>query len=370
MCNNKGFRFLNAATGEEGLELAKTHIPNGIILDINLPGIDGWEVLQQLKNFSKTRHIPVHIMSGFEETIDAFSKGAIGYITKPASKDSINSAIDGLESFTAKKIKDLLIIEDDGNLRKSIKILLESSDIQIAECSSGAEAISKIAEKEYGCIVLDLGLPDMSGFEMLRMLNDNKIKIPPIVVYTGKELTQEEDIELQKYTKNIIIKGVKSEERLLDETALFLHRVVDDMPERQKKMLINLYDKDQIFQNKKILVVDDDMRNVFALTQVLEGSKMKVVMAQNGQKAIEQLNDDDSIDLVLMDIMMPVMDGYEAMQLIRKDKKFKKLPIIALTAKAMKEDREKSIAAGANDYLSKPVDVQKLFNLMRIWLYR
>ncbi len=370
MCRQKGFKCIATAMGEEALELAKKYLPKGIILDINLPGIDGWEVLQILKNAPETRHIPVHIMSGHEETIDAFNRGAIGYLTKPATKEKIEAAFEGMQNFISKDIKDLLIIEDDDHLRKSIHLLLSSSDINIAECNSGEQAIKLISEKKYDCVVLDLGLPDMTGFELLKKLTSQSIKIPPVVVYTGREITNEENEQLQKYTQNIIIKGVKSHERLLDETALFLHRMVDTMPDSQKKMLIHLYDKDQIFNGKQILVVDDDMRNVFALTQVLEAAKMKVTMAPNGEKAIEQLNNDNSIDLVLMDIMMPVMDGYEAMQQIRKNKKFEKLPIIALTAKAMKEDREKTIAAGANDYLSKPVDVQKLFNLMRIWLYQ
>ena len=248
--------------------------------------------------------------------------------------------------------------------------LLSATDIVISEASTGSEAINLITSKVYDCIVLDLGLPDMTGFELFKKLKESNIKIPPVVVYTGREITPEENEELLKYTQNIIIKGVKSDERLLDETALFLHRVVNNMPDHQKKMLINLYDKDQIFRDKKVLVVDDDMRNIFALTQVLEASRMKVVMASNGEKALEILNKENDFDLILMDIMMPVMDGYETMERIRKDKRFNTLPIIALTAKAMKEDRDKSMAAGANDYLSKPVDLQKLFNLMRIWLYQ
>lgn len=370
-CRDKGFLCLCSATGEEGVQLAQEFLPKGIILDISLPGMNGWDVLESLKNSAETRHIPVHIISGLEKTMEAFNKGAIGFLTKPVTKQKLESVIDELQTFISRKIKDLLVIEDDENLRKSIKkVLGSSSDIQISECTTAHEAIELITSNHYDCIVLDLGLPDISGFEMLKILNQKNIKIPPVVVYTGKELSMEENIELQKYTQNIIIKGVKSEERLLDETALFLHRMVDEMPDRQKKMLVNLYDKEQMFRDKKILVVDDDMRNVFAITQVLEASNMKVIMAPNGAKALEALEKDPTVDLILMDIMMPVMDGYETMQKIRKNKLFQKVPIIALTAKAMKEDREKTIAAGANDYLSKPVDIQKLFNLMRIWLYQ
>jgi CheY-like chemotaxis protein/HAMP domain-containing protein len=370
ICKNKGFLYLASATGEEGIQLARQFLPKGILLDINLPGINGWETLETLKSTTETRHIPVHVITAHDETIEAYNKGAIGFLTKPVTKDNLETAIDKMQVFISRQIKDLLLIEDDDNLRESIKNLLGSKDIKITECSLAKNAINLISTHNFDCIVLDLGLPDMNGFEMLKKLKENNVKIPPIVVYTGKELTPEESEQLQYYTQNIIIKGVKSEERLLDETALFLHRVVNEMPDRQKKMLVNFYDKDKVFEGKTILIVDDDMRNVFAITKVLEEGKMKVLMAPNGLKAIETLEKHEEIDLVLMDIMMPVMDGYEAMKAIRMVKKWEKLPVLALTAKAMKEDREKSIAAGANDYLSKPLDVQKLFNMMRIWLYK
>jgi CheY-like chemotaxis protein len=267
-------------------------------------------------------------------------------------------------------MKDLLLIEDNENQRKAILALLGTKDIHIDECKSGKDAFELIKKKNYDCVILDLGLPDITGFELLKSLEKAKIDVPPIVVYTGRELTAEENNQLQKYASSIIIKGVRSQERLLDETSLFLHRVIDNMPTRQQQMLTNLYNKDVMFKNKKVLVADDDMRNVFALTQLLEKSHMKVVMANNGQKALEALESYPDIDLVLMDIMMPIMDGYEAMRKIRENPKNTSLPIIAITAKAMKEDRQKCIEAGANDYLSKPVDTEKLFNLMRVWLYR
>jgi CheY-like chemotaxis protein/signal transduction histidine kinase len=370
ICRDKGFKCIIAPTGEEGIELAGKFIPKGIILDIKLPGMSGWDVLERLKSWRETRHIPVHVISGNKESMEAFNKGAIGFLTKPVTKEKLEFALDELQSFITRKIKDLLVIEDDENLQKSIKNLLEATDISISECTTGKRAIELISTQNFDCIVLDLGLPDMSGFEMLKFLKENNIKIPPVVVYTGREISSEENDELQNYTRNIIIKGIKSEERLLDETALFLHRVVDEMPDRQRKMLVSLYDKDLIFHDKCILIVDDDMRNVFAITQVLEASDMKVIMAPNGEKALEILDKHPSVHLILMDIMMPVMDGYETMKRIREDQRFLTIPIIALTAKAMKDDREKSIAAGANDYLSKPVDIQKLFNLMRIWLYQ
>lgn len=370
ICRDKGFMILVAATGEDGLGLIPKYRPKGIILDINLPGMSGWDVLEHLKNSSDTRHIPVHIISGFAETIEAYNKGAVGYLVKPVTKEKIENALDQMQNIISGKIGNLLIIEDDADLRKSIRILLDARDIKITEANTATDAVRKITENHFDCVVLDLGLPDMSGFEMLKLLTEKNIKVPPVVVYTGKELTKEENTELQKYTRNIIIKGVKSEERLLDETALFLHRVVKDMPERQKKILVNLYDRAEMFRGKKILIVDDDMRNVFAIKGVLEAGNMNVLTAPDGKKAIQVLEKHPDTNLILMDIMMPEMDGYEAVRQIRNNKKLKSIPIVMLTAKAMKEDREKSLAAGANDYLAKPVDIEKLLNLMRIWLYQ
>lgn len=370
ICHEKGFKCIVAVSGEKGINLARQFKPKGIILDLKLPGMSGWEVLDELKMTSETRHIPVHIVSGYEETIEAYNKGAIGYLTKPVTKESVESAIEQMQSYMNNSIRNLLIIEDDKNLRTSIRMLLDARDIKITESTTAGESISLIAENHYDCIVLDLGLPDMSGFEMLKTLKERNIKVPPVVVYTGKDLTREENNELQLYTQNIIIKGVKSEERLLDETALFLHRVVKDMPDHQKKIMTTLYDKEEMLRGKKILIVDDDMRNVFALTSVLEAGHMNVISASDGKKALQLLQKKQNVDLILMDIMMPEMDGYETVKRIRKDPALRNIPIIMLTAKAMKEDREKSFAAGANDYLSKPVDVGRLMNLMRIWLYQ
>ncbi|HEX2921540.1 MAG TPA: response regulator [Bacteroidales bacterium] len=370
ICHDKGFKCIIAITGEDGIDIAKRLKPKALILDLKLPGMSGWEVLDSLKTIPETRHIPVHIMSGYEETLDAYNKGAIGYLTKPVTKEKIEAAIDEIQTYISANIRNLLIIEDDSNLRTSIRILLDARDISITESTNATDAIRLITENHFDCIVLDLGLPDMSGFEMLRLLKEKNIKVPPVVVYTGKELTREENFELQEYTRNIIIKGVKSEERLLDETALFLHRVIKDLPEHQKKMLTNLYDKEEMFRGKKVLIVDDDMRNVFAITSVLEQGHMNVMSAPDGKKALQILEKKTDFDLILMDIMMPEMDGYDAVKRIRKNDRLRNIPIIMLTAKAMKEDREKSISAGANDYLSKPVDATKLLNLMRIWLYQ
>ena len=368
--HGKGFKCIASPTGENGLKLAGQYTPDAIILDIKLPGIDGLSVLDKLKENQGTRHIPVHMMSGIEETIDVYKKGAIGYLTKPVKTDDIMKAFTKIEGFIDRKMKNLLIVEDDEAMRKSIKVVIGEVDVNISEVKSGQEAFDTLKDNSFDCMVLDLGLPDMTGFDLLKKLEaDQHIEIPPIIVYTGKDLTKEENDELQQYTNSIIIKGVKSAERLLDDTALFLHRVVDDLPDEKQKIIANLHDKEKLFRNKNILVVDDDMRNVFALSKVLRGKGMNVTKAVNGQMALDALKKNPGADLVLMDIMMPVMDGYDAMKAIRKQPKFNKLPIIALTAKAMKEDRNKCIEAGANDYMAKPVNVEKLLSLMRVWLY-
>ena len=370
-CRDKHFKFIHSGDGETGLKLAEKYIPDAIILDIKLPGIDGWEVLDKLKENSRLRHIPVHMMSALEETIDAFQKGAIGYLTKPVSKEQLDKAFKTMESFYTKDIKDLLIVEDDDTMRKVIIDLLGEEKINITAVGLGKKALEKIKKEQFDCIILDLSLPDISGFEVLKDLEKmDDITIPPVIIYTGKDITKEEEYELNKYTSSIIIKGVKSEERLLDETALFLHQVVDEMPEDKQKIISKIHDKDALFEGKRVLVVDDDMRNVFAVSHILEEKGMKTVSAANGKKALEILEKEAPFDLVLMDIMMPVMDGYETMKRIRNQSKFKNLIIIALTAKAMKGDKEQCLAAGANDYLAKPLQIDRLLSLMRVWLYK
>ncbi|MBI9070940.1 MAG: response regulator [Melioribacteraceae bacterium] len=370
-CHKKDFKCIHAGDGETGLELAFKYIPDAIILDIRLPGIEGWSVLDQLKENIKTRHIPVHIMSAEESTIDAYKKGAMGQLTKPVKIEDLNSAFVKMTKMMEETEKRLLIVEDDENLRKTILKLVGGEDINATAVSTGKKAIQEISKGGYDCIILDLTLPDLSGFEVIEEMEKiSGVELPPVIIYTGKELTHEEEYELNKHASSIIIKGVKSEERLLDETSMFLHQVVDKLPENKKDIISMLHDKDTLLQGKKILVVDDDMRNVFAVSKVLEEHGMIPSKAANGKKAVEYLEDENEVDLVLMDIMMPVMDGYEAMINIRKNNKFTNLPIIALTAKAMKDDREKCIAAGANDYLPKPLEVEKLLSLLRIWLYK
>jgi len=369
--HENGFKCVHAGDGETGLALAEKYMPNAIILDIKLPGIQGWQVLDALKSHARLRHIPVHIMTAEEETMEAYKKGAIGYLTKPIEKEHLTQAFTKIQSMTSGEMKNLLIIEDDEKQRISIQRLIGNSDVTTTAVANGKEGLEELLSKHYDCIILDLNLPDMSGFEILEHIDEKKEDhIPPVIIYTGKEITRDEEEKLQKYTSSIIIKGVKSPERLLDETALFLHRVISDLPENKQKMITSLYDKEAQFKGKKILLVDDDMRNVFAISQILQDKGIVVLKAGTGQKALDILSQETGVDLVLMDIMMPVMDGYEAMSHIRSQEHFRNLPIIALTAKAMKGDRDKCINAGANDYLTKPVNIDRLLSLMRVWLYK
>ena len=367
--NKKGFKCLSAASGEDGLVLASKYKPQAIILDMGLPGISGHSVLLDLKANPSVRHIPVHVISANDRSLEPIREGAVEYLMKPISKNELEEAFNRIENFVNRKIKNLLIIEDSENSRKAMRILIGNGDVHCFEAGTGKEALELYEQNHIDCIILDLGLPDMSGFDLIQKLEDVKgHNIPPIIVYTGKELTMEENEMLQKYAESIIIKGIKSEERLLDETALFLHRTISNLP-KSKQMIINsLHDKEAIFHSKKILLVDDDMRNVFALSKILQERGMEVIKAENGIKALNMLENHADIDLVLMDIMMPEMDGYEAMKRIRSQIKFKKLPVIALTAKAMKDDKQKCIDAGANDYITKPIDVERLLSLMRVWL--
>lgn len=369
--NEKGFKYISASTGEDGLSLASQYHPHAIILDIDLPGIDGNTVLKELKGTPELRHIPVHIMSVNEKTLDSIRSGAVEYLTKPVSKEQLNDAFVRIEDLVNRKMKNLLIVEDNDDLRKSMMKLIGNGDVKCYEAATGKEALNYFKKENIDCMVLDIGLPDINGFELIKQLEKKfKEKVPPIIIYTGKELSRKENEELQQYAETIIVKGVKSEERLLDETALFLHRAVSNLPQQKQRMITGLYDKETMFKGKKVLLVDDDMRNVFALGKILKEKGLEIIKAENGKMALEALEQESEIDMVLMDIMMPEMDGYECMREIRKQEKFKDLPIISLTAKAMKDDRQKCIDAGANDYIAKPVDVERLMSLMRIWMKR
>ena len=367
--NNKGFKCLSASTGEDGLLLAAKYNPQAIILDMGLPGITGHDVLLQLKANPSLRHIPVHVISATDRSLEPIKEGAIEYLLKPVTKNDLEEIFNRIEIFINKKIKNLLIVEDNEDSRKAMKMLIGNGDVKCFEAGSGIHALAIYKQNRIDCIILDICLPDMSGFDFIHELeNIDSHNLPPIIINTAKELTKEENKELQKYAGTIIIKGIKSEERLLDETSLFLHRTINNLPESKQLIINNLYAKKTVFHAKKILLVDDDLRNVFALTKILREHGMEIINAENGQNALEMLNIHPDIDFVVMDIMMPEMDGYETLRRIRAQSKFKELPVIALTAKAMKDDKQKCIDAGANDYITKPVEIERLLSLMRVWL--
>ncbi len=371
LSRKKGYRGLAALTGSEGLQLAEVYQPSAIILDLGLPDISGRQVLEQLKQNIRTRHIPVHILSAEDKNTEVLQMGAVGFLTKPVSAEDVDALFGKLGNLLQGAVKRVLLVEDDNHNRLAITRLIANKSVDICAVGSGGEAQEKLLSEQFDCVILDLSLPDISGFELLNRLRQNdKISLPPIVVYTGRELTSEEYKELSEYTSSIVIKGANSPERLLDETTLFLHSVESSLPNDQRNIIQMLHNSEQLLQGRKILLVDDDLRNTYALSKVLREHGLEVIMADNGELALQKLAQEEGIELVLMDIMMPVMDGYEAMRQIRLQARFKKLPIIALTAKAMPEDRSKSIAAGANDYCTKPIDVEKLISMMRVWLFK
>src|SRR6185312_15256941 len=372
MARDKEFKGLVALDGEAGLQIAHAFHPDAITLDIDMPGMDGWVVLDRLKHNPETRHIPVHIITGIRERQQGLKAGAIAYLEKPVSKEALEDSFNKISTFIDQQVKRLLVVEDDPAQRQSMVELIGHEDVEITAVSSAEEALEKLRSTHFDCMVLDLGLdggPD--GFNLLETVkSDPAMQDLPIIIYTGKDLSQAEVTRLRKFAETIIVKDVKSPERLLDETALFLHRVEARLPEQKRRMLERLHNTDAVFAGKHVLVVDDDVRNIFSLTSVLEAHGMNVSFAENGRDALTTLDSTPGIDLVLMDVMMPEMDGYETMRAIREKSQFRALPIIALTAKAMKGDREKCIAAGASDYITKPVDTDQLLSLMRVWLYR
>ncbi|HSW67821.1 MAG TPA: response regulator, partial [Bacteroidales bacterium] len=371
LSHEKGFKCLLATDGESGLYFADYYGPSAIILDVGLPCIDGFEVMTRLKANPHTRHIPVHFITANDKGEEAFKMGAVGYITKPVSTESLQQVFKKLEEVITSASKRILVVDDEEIIRRSLVSLLSGKDVEIKAVASGTEAFELLKTERFDGIVLDLGLDDISGADLLEKIRQEKeLANIPVFIYTGKELTQEEESRLSKYADSIIIKGARSPERLLAETTLFLHRIKAVMPLEKQEMLEAVFNRDAVFQNRKVLIVDDDMRNVFALTNVLEDCGLRVIVGRNGREGLELLQKNKDVDLVLLDIMMPEMDGYETMRAIRKDPKYAKLPIIALTAKAMKDDREKCITAGANEYLSKPFDKDKLLSLLRVWLYR
>jgi signal transduction histidine kinase/DNA-binding response OmpR family regulator len=371
-----GFKALIAPTADEAVALAAQHKPCAVVLDIGLPDHSGLAVLDRLKTDRRTRHIPVHVVSASDYAETAYSMGAAGYMLKPVHREQLMAALQKLEYRATQKLRRVLIVEDNSVQRESISRLLASEDVEIVGASSAAECLERLSAGTFDCMVLDLSLPDGSGLGLLETLSrEDKYSFPPVIVYTGRELAPEEEQRLRRYSKSIIIKGAKSPERLLDEVTLFLHQVISDLPAEQRLLVEKSLSRDATMEGREILIVEDDVRNVFALTSLLERQGAKLRIARNGREALEMLDrsvkpDGTPVDLVLMDLMMPEMDGLTAIREIRKRPQWKKLPILALTAKAMRNDQEEAIAAGANDYMAKPLDPGKLLSLVRVWMPR
>jgi HAMP domain-containing protein/CheY-like chemotaxis protein/signal transduction histidine kinase len=371
LARDRNFKVIVAARGSVGLDLARRYQPTAISLDVFLPDMLGWTVLSQLKHNPMTRHIPVQIVTLDEDRQHALARGAFSFISKPASPQAVSAALARIKEYAKPRLKRLLVVEDDVAEQISIKELLDHDDIEILASYSGAEALSTLRERPCDCVVLDLRLPDMSGFEVLdRIRNDETLSHMPVVVFTGRELSAEEDAALHAMARSIVVKGVESPERLLDETSLFLHRVIAELPIEKQLMLEKLHSSDEDLVGQTALLVDDDTRNIFALSSVLERRGMAVLTATTGREAVGLLDSNPGIAIVLMDIMMPQMDGYQTIGVIRDNPSFRRLPIIALTARAMKGDREKCLDAGASDYLAKPVNTEQLLLAIRMWLHR
>ncbi len=369
LAHELGYQCLVAHGADEGYDLAKAFIPDAILLDMRLPDHSGLTVLQRLKEHAETRHIPVHVISVEDRVEAAMHMGAIGYAVKPTTREELKDVFARLEAKLTQKVKRVLLVEDDDLQRDSIARLIGDDDIEITAVGLAQEALDLLRTSVFDCMIIDLKLPDMLGNDLLkRMSTEDICSFPPVIVYTGRNLTRDEEAELRKYSRSIIIKGARSPERLLDEVTLFLHKVESRLSHDRQRMLKVARSRDRVFEGRKVLLVDDDVRNIFALTSALEQKGAVVVIGRNGREAIERLNEVEDIDLVLMDVMMPEMDGFEATVEIRKDPRWRKLPIIAVTAKAMKDDQERCLQAGANDYLAKPIDLDRLFSLIRVWL--
>ncbi len=364
-----GLEALVATTAVDGFRLAKKHGPMGIVLDVKLPDHSGLSILDRLKRDPTTRHIPIHVISGGDHREAALSMGAVAFLQKPVDRARLDQALHTLEDRSDHRVRRVLVVEDDKELRESVAKLLERCDVEISAAPDATKALALLREKTFDCIVTDLALPGQSGFELIEtMASEEPYSVPPVIVYTGRALRPEEEQRLRRYSKSIIVKGARSPERLLDEVTLFLHQVEAELPAEQRRLLEKARHRETIFTGKTVLVVEDDVRNVFALTSILEPKGARVVIARNGKEALSALDAEARVDLVLMDVMMPEMDGLTATREIRKDRRFPKLPIIALTAKAMRDDQEKCLAAGANDYLAKPLDVEMLLSLCRVWM--
>ncbi|MHB8951687.1 MAG: response regulator [Pirellulaceae bacterium] len=371
LAHDKGFKGIVAMRGQQALTLARQYLPTAITLDIYLPDMLGWTVLNNLKLDPATRHIPVQIISLEGERRLGLAHGAFSYLVKPVTTEALDQCFDRIKAFVTSHRKRLLVVEDNDTERESIVELLDHTDLEITAVGTGQEAFETLLARSFDCCVLDLRLPDMTGFALLEKIQaEPALRDVPIVVFTGKELTAEEEDHLRTVAKSVVLKDVKSPERLFDETALFLHRVVAELPESQQELLARLHSSNEALRGRKVLIVDDDARNIFALATLLENEEMEVLTAINGRQAIELVQANPDLHVALMDIMLPGMDGYEIMREIRKDPRFRTLPILALTAKAMKGDREKCLEAGASDYIAKPVNTEQLLSLLRVWLQR
>ena len=371
-----GFQCIVVGTAQEAVMAAREFKPNAIILDIGLPDQSGLTVLDQLKHDDKTRHIPIHVVSGADQGQTALALGAIGFLGKPARREQLAEVLGGLQAKLASRMRRVLIVEDDDVQRDAVSQLLKSQDVETVGVGTAAECLERLRGETFDCMVLDLSLPDASGFSLLEGLSGSGERaFPPVIVYTGRELTADEEQRLRRYSNSIIIKGAKSPERLLDEVSLFLHQVVAELPPEQRKMIAKARHRDAALEGRRILIVEDDVRNVYSLTSLLEPRGVVTQIARNGQEAIDALDASGSdasktIDLVLMDVMMPVMDGLTAARALRSDPRWGDLPIVMLTAKAMPDDQQNCLDAGANDYMAKPIDVDKLLSLVRVWMPR
>jgi CheY-like chemotaxis protein/CHASE3 domain sensor protein len=368
-----GFQCVATSSANDGLAAASQYAPSAILLDVNLPDHSGLGVLDRLKRDPNTRHIPVHMISVSDYKQTALELGAVGYALKPAKREELVEALRRLEAKFSQSMRRVLIVEDDARQRESIRQLLSNGDVEITAVASAAEALQQLKSTTFDCMVVDFNLPDLSGYDLLeKMSRQDEVAFPPVIVYTGHALSREEEQRLRRYSKSIIIKDARSPERLLDEVTLFLHQIEAKLPPERQQMLKAARNRESTLEGRRVLVVEDDVRNIFALSSVLEPKGITVVIARNGREAIETLTrctqQSKFIDLVLMDIMMPEMDGFTAMREIRKQSEWKTLPIIALTAKAMADDHDKCLAAGANDYIAKPLDVEKLLSLVRVWM--
>ena len=371
-----GFQSLVAGTAEEALRLAKQYMPSAIVLDVGLPDQSGLAVLDRLKRDVQTRHIPIHVVSASDNAQTALSLGAVGYLLKPVKREELADVLKKLEARLSQRMRRVLVVEDDEVQRDAVGRLLTSHDVETVAAGTAAECLELLEQQTFDCMVLDLSLPDASGYSLLETLSrEDAYSFPPVIVYTGRDLSADDEQRLRRYSKSIIIKGAKSPERLLDEVTLFLHQVVSELPDEQQKMIRKARNRDAILEGRRILVVEDDVRNVYALTNILEPRGAVVEIARNGREALDALakstmQPGQPIDLVLMDVMMPVMDGLTATREIRKRPEWKTLPVITLTAKAMPDDQKRCIEAGANDYMAKPLDVEKLLSLVRVWMPR